>query len=378
MPGRLFLHVQHLLGTGHLRRAAALAHALDAAGWDVALASGGFPVSHLEIGGAALHQLPPMRASSPAFDALLDETGAPVTEAWKAARRDALLALFRAAKPDILMIEMFPFGRRQLRFELLPLLDAARETGARVVCSVRDVLVRKGQAREAEAAALVRERFDLVLVHGDPGVLRLEDSFGPAAEIADLVHYTGYVAGPPADAASQKGPGRDEVIVSAGGSAAGRSLIEAAAGAFDTARRGGETWRLLVGGEDAEEFAASMPCKPGLIAEPARPDFRALLSRAAVSVSQAGYNTVMDVVRTGVKAVFVPYAPEKETEQTQRARAFAALGHGVALAEAELTPVSLAEAIEAARAQPRPVRAVKLDGEAESVARLERLLAEGA
>src|SRR5207302_1427876 len=61
MNRRVFFYVQHLLGIGHLRRAATLARAMAAAGLDVLLVSGGAPVP-LDIGRARLRQLPPVRA----------------------------------------------------------------------------------------------------------------------------------------------------------------------------------------------------------------------------------------------------------------------------------------------------------------------------
>ena len=42
MSGRVLFHVQHLLGSGHLRRAAALGEAMAAAGLDVSEARNGF------------------------------------------------------------------------------------------------------------------------------------------------------------------------------------------------------------------------------------------------------------------------------------------------------------------------------------------------
>jgi predicted glycosyltransferase len=47
------------------------------------------------------------------FKQLLDAAGRPVDEAFKMRRRDTQLATFRASRPRILMIEMFPFGRRR-------------------------------------------------------------------------------------------------------------------------------------------------------------------------------------------------------------------------------------------------------------------------
>jgi predicted glycosyltransferase len=101
-----------------------------------------------------------------------------------------LLKAWRAARADVLVVELFPFGRRQLRFELLPLLEAAGE--ALVVCSVRDLLQRRPE-REAEAVALVEQHFDRVLVHGDPRVAPLGATFGAAERIAAKLAYTGYV-----------------------------------------------------------------------------------------------------------------------------------------------------------------------------------------
>ena len=61
MP-RVFFWVQHLLGIGHLRRAATLARGLAQRGCDVLLVSGGAPVPGLDLGQARLHLLPPLRA----------------------------------------------------------------------------------------------------------------------------------------------------------------------------------------------------------------------------------------------------------------------------------------------------------------------------
>jgi predicted glycosyltransferase len=49
MSPRVFFHVQHLLGIGHLRRAAVLARAMAANGFDVLLVSGGAPVTDLAL-----------------------------------------------------------------------------------------------------------------------------------------------------------------------------------------------------------------------------------------------------------------------------------------------------------------------------------------
>ena len=60
---RALIWVQHLLGIGHLQRAAALARALTEREFDVLLVSGGMPLQGLDLGVARFEQLPPLRAT---------------------------------------------------------------------------------------------------------------------------------------------------------------------------------------------------------------------------------------------------------------------------------------------------------------------------
>ena len=62
-----------------------------------------------------------------------------------------------------------------------------------------------------------------------------------------------------------------------------------------------------------------------------------MLRRCRVSVSQAGYNTVLDILAAGARAVVVPFASERETEQQLRAERLAARGVLELLPETQLT-----------------------------------------
>ena len=141
-------------------------------------------------------QLPPAVASDVQFTHLLDDQGNKVDERWKVARRRMLLDAFTESKPDIVLIEMYPFGRRQFRFELLPLLDqvGALHPKPLVAVSVRDILVDKGRMdRAREAVDIIKRSVDRVLVHGDPRLTRFDLTFPLATEIADRLRYTGFV-----------------------------------------------------------------------------------------------------------------------------------------------------------------------------------------
>ena len=361
---KIFFHVQHLLGIGHLKRAATLAHALRGAGFEVTLASGGVPVQGIDV-----LQLPP--ASSPDLKQLLDENGKSVDEAWKARRRDRLIDAFRRFAPDVLMIELFPFGRRQLRFELLPLLDAAKGK-ALIVCSARDLLQPR-PAREDEVLECFEHYFDRLLVHGDPRVAGFERSFGKAARLGAKVHYTGYVVEDRALETSDTGAG--EVLVSAGGGAVGRRLLEAALEARPLSALRSRPWRILAGVNFQGLEALQARAGDGVIVERFRNDFTLRLRNCVLSVSQAGYNTVMETLQARARAVLVPYAAGGEVEQTARAKLLEERGLARVVEEALLSPVTLAAAIDRAAAAPRPAPdAVDLDGARASAALLHRWL----
>ena len=71
-----------------------------------------------------LRRLPPVKAGPAGFSDLVTPDGEPFGPDLRAARAARLLALFAEVEPDILLLEAFPFGRRAMRFELLPLLEA--------------------------------------------------------------------------------------------------------------------------------------------------------------------------------------------------------------------------------------------------------------
>ncbi len=357
MTGSVLLYVQHLLGIGHLRRSLRIAEALVREGIRVTLISGGEPFSSLACTSAErVIQLPPIRTLDAGFKVLVDEMGRPIDDELRKARRSALLAAFEDEQPDAVLIEAFPFGRRALRFELDGLIEAvrARHPGALVLCSLRDIVVLPNDPRRPrEIVDRVRNDFDFVLVHGDPAFIPLEDSFPLAAEISDKLIYTGYIAEAREAgeaAASDETAGADEVVVSVGGGAVGGALLRTA---VETRRQGCLTnlrWRLLAGPNLSEpEYAALATGLPeGVVLERYRPDFPQILRRCRISVSQAGYNTVLDILAARVAAVVVPFASGRETEQSLRAERLAARGVLELLPENQLSPERLASAMDRA------------------------------
>ncbi len=348
---RVFFYVQHLLGIGHTARAAALTRAMRRRGLDVIYVSGGFDALEEDLAGAAVRRLPPVRSADATFTALLGDGDIPIDDTWRDRRRAALLAAYRETRPDLVLIETFPFGRWPFRFELLPLLREAQGQ-ARILCSLRDVLVPKTKRTRLDAIVdVVETYFDTILVHGDPAFVRLDETFAPAPRIAGKLRYTGYVADAPD--IPRNGPGAGEVIVSAGGGGTGGPLMRMARAARAHSGLADASWRFLIGPNMPQRDAAALADDNTITVEPVRPDFQALLARAAVSVSQGGYNTVMDILTAGARSVVVPFSAHGQSEQRRRARLLADRGILTLVEEDGLTPAALAAAIDRAAAGPR-------------------------
>ncbi len=343
----VFFYVQHLLGIGHLARASRIARGLLDEGFEVTLVTGGMPVAGFPGPGIGHIALPPIAVSDVSFSGLVDAEGVPVDDTFKANRTRQLLDAYHDIKPDVVMIEAFPFGRRKVFFELLPLLDAIKSTTPRplLVSSIRDILQQRSKpSRDAETVDFVNTHFDHVLVHGDPEFARLEDTFGPTPDIASRIVYTGIVCGPtPPPPAPED---QFDVVVSAGGGAVGAAFITAALEAAAQMPEL-EKWGVITGPNlpqaDFDRFAASAPANIQLMRF--RTDFPSLLAGARLSISQAGYNTVGDILAAGCRALLIPFSASGETEQTDRAIKLEQLNRAVMLRDSELTGPRLVQAI---------------------------------
>jgi predicted glycosyltransferase len=129
------------------------------------------------------------------------------------------------------------------------------------------------------------------------------------------------------------------------------------------------TWRLL--------GAPKVERRDGLIAEPSRSDFTALLRNATLSISQAGYNTVVETLGCAERAVLVPFGTARETEQTDRATWLAERGLVTCVPAETLSADTLALAVDRALQQPsiRSFPPCDLNGAAATATLLQQRLA---
>jgi len=249
-------------------------------------------------------------------------------------RRERILTAFEELRPAAILVELFPFGRKKFAAELLPLLERARAAPGRkplVVCSLRDILVSRvgDSAHDERAVQRANAYFDLILVHADPRLARLEETFQPTTLLEVPIEYTGFVLDAPECAARVQRERR--IIVSAGGGLVGEPLFRAALEAQRTLWKSDHLRTEVVAGPFLPEPAwqhlrRAAEHSVGLRVRRFVPHLRLAFCSAAGSISQCGYNTALDVVWSGVPALVVPYGAGDEDEQTRRARRLEGLG----------------------------------------------------
>ena len=136
-------------------------------------------------------------------------------------------------------------------------------------------------------------------------------------------------------------------------------------------------WRVLVSPSiDESRFdELKQLAGEGTSIERNRADFSGLVKRARLSISQAGYNTITDILNSTTAAVVMPYAEADEIEQTMRAQKLHRRGRLVMLPQDELSAATLATAIEHASRQNIPLK-VNLAGTTTSATLISQWLRE--
>jgi predicted glycosyltransferase len=246
-----------------------------------------------------------------------------------------------------------------------------------VISSVRDLLVgRADQGNYDERASrLANKYFDAVLVHADPRLARLEETFRPRSPLRIPVLYTGYVVRREGEDAK---PGQAPlVVVSVGSGAMGEALLKAALQAQpEILATTGLPMRIIAGphvpAEVWEWLQARTQNRSGVDLVRVVPALVPELQRATVSVSHCGYNTALEILRTGVPALVVP-ATEEGDQEIGRARRLEQLGLVRVLPRSLLDPTTLATAIRELRHFKPKVFDLDIEGATASVALMETL-----
>lgn len=378
----LLFYCQHSLGMGHLVRSFRLAEALVRDFRTVFVNGGLLPDAPPVPAGVEVEQLVPvgMRAEG----GLISRDPAHDLESALATRRAQLLDLLAIHRPALLLLELFPFGRRKFKPELIPLLDAAKAMAEPplVITSLRDLLVQhpeKQRQHERFATEIVNRYIDAVLIHADPAFARLEESFTPSEPLRAKVHYTGFVA-PKASTGKPVSP-PNTILVSAGSGTVGAPLFQTALEAEPVLfEKTGRPMTIIAGpflDDDAwRGLRQRAEGRSHLTLLRSVPDMAAELRHAALSISQCGYNTIMDLLTAPVPTLVVPFFTPKENEQLNRAHRLQELGMVRCLHPEALSAERLADEALGVLATSSRLPRLGCNGSDETARLIKKLLAE--
>lgn len=380
---KIFFYCQHVLGVGHLFRALEMCKALE--DHEVVLITGGQRIKMNHPKHVRAFRLPELQMDT-GFEGLLSPDQKLPVDQIKKKRQQDLFALFEKEKPDIFLVELYPFGRKAFRFELDPVLEAVAEkrlSPCTVICSVRDILVEKEdqQKHESRAVKTLNQFFDAVLVHSDPELIRLEETFFRFHDIQIPIIYTGFIAQQPAAGGCirmRTQLGLDEkqslIVASAGGGSVGNFLLESVVKAFHRLSDGSANYlRVYTGPYIAQNDFESLKHQASqrIFVGKFSTDFISYLAAADLSISMAGYNTSMNILATRVPALVWPFSQNQE--QTMRAARLAGIDALKVLSNRDLSPERLGRIIDRSVAQKSPASYhVNLDGAANTAKWLKR------
>jgi predicted glycosyltransferase len=237
------------------------------------------------------------------------------------------------------------------------------------------------ESYESRVVEQLNRNFDALLVHADPILVKLDETFSRAKDIAIPVVYTGFVSPTPRPGAGTAiredlGIGSNEhlLVASAGGGKVGGELLRSVLEAHAHISRKIHL-HVFTGPYLDDDVFEDLKHRENQTVKVFRftPDFLAFLSAADLSISMAGYNTCMNILATQVPALVWPFPQNRE--QQMRATKLADLDWMRVLEERDLHPDRLTGLIERQLVNPlKPKKSVDLDGAAKTAAWLESSL----
>ena len=378
---RILHYTQHVLGVGHLFRSLEIDRALR--GHEVHLVTGGPKVPVPIPAHVIHHEQWPLQMDAD-FSTLFSADTSLSMEAIWSHRTRMLQELLARIRPDIFFMELFPFGRKKFGRELLPVLTAIRAgTYGRVhtVCSLRDILVEKPDPKKYEQRVidLANTFVDQILIHADPALIRLEETFSRVSDLAAPIQYTGYVTPRPEPGEGKRlrtqlgiAPGEPMILASAGSGAVGLQLLHATVVGSILLQKTRPHHLYLFSGPhpDEKEYEHLRAAAAGyrhIHTARFTTDFPRYLDAADLSVSMAGYNTVMNLTAARTFGLVLPFAQNRE--QNLRATRLEIRGILARIRPQDLSRETMAAKMARGLARKPPDHGIDIDG-AECTARI--------
>lgn len=223
-------------------------------------------------------------------------------------RAGLIAATVGTYRPDTIVVDHAPMGMRGELEAMFELIDQLNHR-PRLVLGLREIIddahrVEAGWHRDGVWDAL--DRYDDILVYGDPRVLTTAQEIGLARRTTATVTHTGYMA----PAMPEPLTGDPFLLVTPGGGGDGQVLLRRF---LDAAERGATagirslvvTGPLLSASRRAELLVRAQALSGVEVVE-FSDRMRSLIASAIGVVSMAGYNTVVEELAAGTPSLLVP------------------------------------------------------------------------
>ncbi len=352
---KVYFPVESLVGLGHFNRAGKIVREMVNANMQVTVSSGSFVDPERFFKGATLETIPTyvFKGANGSYY-VINSSGMRSTchefnaQSWIDSRTNSHIKSITRIKPDILVSEFWPFDRPYLDPEMTNILDTLKQSDYNKlrISSVRDVLDERcvpDNDREAWSAKIINDYYHAVLVHGDERFIPLDETYNFTDQIKEKLIYTGYVIDDLPERIAPD-PRAGTLLVSCGSGVDAEEMILS----FLT------SWERLLEQRQLDSslsFVTDRPvhiiCGPrffegaynevekwadqlstqyqqSILVEKYRSDFTTLLSKAAFSISLAGYNTTLETLALDVPTLMMPkynlikHKIWKSTEQAYR------------------------------------------------------------
>lgn len=343
---KVMFYCQHILGMGHLIRSVEIVRGLIP-DFQICFINGGQVIKEFEFPPEIeVVNIPAVKTDSE-FTELTPVDDSLTMSELETIRTKMLLDVCDRFQPDILIIELFPFGRRRFSFELIPLMEKAKAMGTKIVSSVRDIVVTKQdqQRHEEKVCLLINKYFDMLLIHGDPNFVKLNLSFSRIDDLNCPVHYTGYVVQPVPKL--QKIDNKPLILVSVGGGRFGHDLLECVAHTAPMLKdRIPHHLQVFTGPFCPDEVLAKLQAitknLDNITVERYTSNLLNYMQQADLSIGMSGYNTTMNILSTGIKAMMMAFQGNNDKEQETRLKKLDSLGRVKMIQPEDLNPEAFA------------------------------------
>jgi|ERR1051326_421603 predicted glycosyltransferase len=309
----------------------------------------------------------------PCLDRLQAEQYAPrylsgCSEEIKQTREAILKESVLRFNPDLIVVDKRAAG---VDGELLPTLHALRQNGrhAKLVLGVRDILDEPERTCKVLTGngsfEVIDEFYDEVWIYGSKEIFDTAKEYAFPESIHRKTFYCGYLKRPTISTGRKEGPPR--VLVTTGGGGDGSDIIQAyLTGLSSLPRNVALRTTVIFGPQMPEVRRAELLRRFDYLADVEFLEFEAdITNRYAESdivVSQAGYNTVCELLSFSRRAILVPRS-EPVREQLIRARLMSQRGFFEYIEPQDLTPETLiSKVLEALNSSSITSSALELDG----------------